>query len=136
MKDFIGYEEDDTVYYFTLMREYIKSFSGRNTSLLVDNDSILNNYNEIWSQIKSILNIKFHSKPVHDEKYIKAKVKRFNDVVNTNFLGGEKPKECMHYAYIACISIESVIKIEKNNYPEVYLEECKYKMKKKRCLYL
>ena len=98
MKDFIGYEEDDTVYYFTLMSEYIKSFSGRNTSLLVDNDSILNNYNEIWSKIKSILNIKFHSKPVHDEKYIKAKVKRFNDVVNTNFLVAKNKKN-------ACITL-------------------------------
>ena len=32
---------------------------------------------------------------------------------------------------IACTSIDSVMKIEKGNYPQVYLEECKYKIKKK-----
>ena len=36
----------------------------------------------------------------------------------------------MHYTCIACITIDSVMKIEKKNYPQVYLEECKYKMKK------
>ena len=36
----------------------------------------------------------------------------------------------MHYTCIACITIDSVIKIEKKNYPQVYLEECKYKAKK------
>ena len=36
----------------------------------------------------------------------------------------------MHYTCIACITIDSVMKIEKKNYPQVYLEECKYKAKK------
>ena len=41
----------------------------------------------------------------------------------------QKKKENIHYACIVCITINSVMKIEKNNYPEVYLEECKYKVK-------
>ena len=40
------------------------------------------------------------------------------------------PKENMHYACIACITIDSVMRMEKKNYPQVYLEECKYKIKK------
>ena len=36
----------------------------------------------------------------------------------------------MHYACTACITIDSVIKIEKKNYPQVHLEKCKYKVKK------
>ena len=36
----------------------------------------------------------------------------------------------MHYTCIACITIDSVIRIDKKNYPQVYLEECKYKRKK------
>ena len=39
------------------------------------------------------------------------------------------PKENMHYTCIACIAIDFVMKMEKN-YPQVYLEECKYKVKK------
>ena len=36
----------------------------------------------------------------------------------------------MHYTCIACITIDSVMKTEKKNYPQVYLEQCKYKVKK------
>ena len=31
--------------------------------------------NKIWNKIKKMLNIKFHSQPSYDEKYIKIKVK-------------------------------------------------------------
>ena len=45
-------------------------------------------------------------------------------------LGHEIPKESMHYTCITCITIDSVVRMEKKNYPQVYLEECKYKSKK------
>ena len=51
--------------------------------------------------------------PVYDEKYIKAKVREFNGVIKTNFLGDEIPKESMHYTCIACITIDSVKRMEK-----------------------
>ena len=51
-------------------------------------------------------------------------------MVKTNFLGDEIPKEGVHYACIACITIDSVMRMKKMNYPQVYLEECKYKIKK------
>ena len=36
----------------------------------------------------------------------------------------------MYYTCITCITINSVIKMNKKNYLQVYLEECKYKVKK------
>ena len=51
-------------------------------------------------------------------------------MIKTNFLTDEVPKENEHYTCIACITIDSVMRIEKKNYPQVYLEECKYKIKK------
>ena len=36
----------------------------------------------------------------------------------------------MYYTCIACITIDSVIRMNKTNYPQVYVEECKYKVKK------
>ena len=33
---------------------------------------------------------------VFDEKYIKGKVREFNGVIKTNFLGDEAPKKSMH----------------------------------------
>ena len=45
---------------------------------MIKNNNVLDKYNEIWDKIKNKLNIKFHSKPVYDEKYIKAKVSEFD----------------------------------------------------------
>ena len=39
-------------------------------------------------------------------------------------------KKTKHYTCIACITIDSVMRMDKKNYPQVYLEECKYKIKK------
>ena len=36
----------------------------------------------------------------------------------------------MHYTCIACITVDFVLTIDKRNHPQVYLEECKYKIKK------
>ena len=99
-------------------------------SFLIKDDMCLDKYNEIWNKIKQTLNIKFHSMSVYDEKYIKVKVREFNGVIKTNILGDEIPKEGVHYACISCITIDSVMRIKKMNYPQVYLEECKYKIKK------
>ena len=50
-------------------------------------------------------------------------------MINTLFLGNQIPKERNHYICIAAICIDSVLKVDKKNYPHVYLEQCKYKMK-------
>ena len=39
-------------------------------------------------------------------------------------------KEGVHHTWIAGISINSVMKIWKKNYPQVYLEKFKYKIRK------
>ena len=135
-KYFIGYKGGEIVKTLCIilpeMSGYIKYFEnrGKNMSFMIKNDDVLDKYNEIWNKIKKTLNTKFHSMPVYDEKYIKAKVREFNGVIKTNFLGDEIPKENVHYACIACITIDSVMKMEKKNYPQVYLEEYKYKIKK------
>ena len=99
-------------------------------SFVIKDDDVLDKYNEIWDKIKETLSIKFHSMPVYDEQYIKAKVREFNGVSNTNFSSDEVPKENKHYTCIACITIDSVMRMEKKNYPQVYLEEYQYKIKK------
>ena len=135
-KYFIGYKEGEIVKPLCIilpqMSGYIKYFEngGKNMSFVIKDNDVLDKYNELWDKLKTDLNIKFHRMPVYDEKYIKTKITEFNRVINTNFLGDEILKESMHYACIACITIDSVMRIEKKNYPQVYLEECKYKIKK------
>ena len=69
-------------------------------SFIVKDDNVLDKYNKIWNVIKNKLNIKFHSKPVYYQKYLKVKVREFDGVIKTNFLGNEVPKENMHYAWL------------------------------------
>ena len=70
--------------------------------------------------------------PVYDEEYKKAKVREFNGVIKTNFLGDKTPKESMHYTCITCITIDSIMRMEKKNYLQVYLREWKSRMKKSK----
>ena len=106
------------------MSGYLKYFEngGKNMSFMVKNEDVLNKYNKIWDQIKEKLNIKFHSEPIYDKKYIKTKVREFNGVIKINFLE-KKAKENKHCTYIACITIDSVMRMEKKNNLQVYLEE-------------
>ena len=99
-------------------------------SLLIKNSEVWEKYEEIWDLIKNKLGIKFHSEPIYENKYLKAKVREFDGNIKTNFLGNDLPKENTYYTCIACITIDSVLKMNKKNYPQVYLEECKYKVKK------
>ena len=135
-KYFIGYKKSEIVKPLCIilpqMSGFIKYFEdgGENMSFMIKNDGVLDKYDEIWGKIKDKINIKFHSMPVYDKKYIKAKVREFNGVIKTNFLGDKIPKESMHYTCIACITIDSVMRMEKKNYLQVYLRECKYRVKK------
>ena len=61
--------------------------------------------------IKNKLGINFHSEPIYEYKYLKAKVREYDDVIKTNFLGNGMPKENTHYACIACVTIDSVARI-------------------------
>ena len=45
-------------------------------------------------------------------------------------MGNGVPKKNLHYTCIACITIDFVMKMNKKNYPQVYLEEWKYRVKK------
>ena len=114
------------------MNGYIKYFEngGKNMSFMVKNDNVLDKYKKIWNVIKNKIGIKFHSEPIYDQIYIKAKVREFDGAIKTNFLGNDVPKENIHYTCIACVTIDSVMRMDKKYFPQVYLEECKYKIKK------
>ena len=135
-KYFIGYLKGEIIKPLCIilpqMSGYIKYFENgsKNMSFLIKDDEVWDKYDKIWDVIKNKLNIKFHSEPVYEYKYLKAKVREFDGMIKTNFLGNNVSKENMHYTCIACITIDSVMRIDKKNHPQVYLEECKYRVKK------
>ena len=115
------------------MSRYIKYFENgrKNMSFKIKDDNVYIKYNQIWNKIKKLLGIKFYSEPIYDDKYIKTKVKTFSNVINTLFTGDEIANKRIQYTCISAISIDSVLKIDKKNYPQIYLEQCKYKIKKR-----
>ena len=49
----------------------------------------------------------------------------------TTFTNKFIPIEKTHYTCISAIDVDSVLKIDKIAFPQAYLEQCKYKLKKK-----
>ena len=135
-KYFIGYQEGEIVKPLCIilpqMSGYIKYFenSGKNMSFLIKDNEVREKYEQIWDVIKNKLSIKFHRKPIYGQRYLKAKVREFDGVIKTNVLGNDMRKENMHYTYISCITIDSVMRMDRKNHPQVYLEKCKYRIKK------
>ena len=76
--------------------------------------------NTIKFVIKNQLGIKVHSEPVYEYKYLKAKLREFDGVIKGNLLGNNMPKENMHYTCIACITIDSVLKIDKKSFANLF----------------
>ena len=97
------------------MNGYKKYFENgrKNLSFLIKNDEVWEKFEDIWDVIKNKLGIKFHSEPIYEKKYLKAKIREFDDDIKTNFLGNGLPKENMYYTCIACITIDSVTRMNK-----------------------
>ena len=127
-KYFIGYQESEIVRPLCIilpqLSGYIKCLSWLKMIMCWTNTI------KFGTRLQKKLNIKFHSMPIYDETYTKVKVREFDGKIKTNLLGGGVPKENMHYTCIACVTIDSVMGMDKKNYPQVYLEECKYRVKK------
>ena len=110
------------------MRGYIKYFDdgGKNMSFVTDDKELYEKYNEIWNAVKKLLKLKFTVSPVGGDKYIIAKLNI------TTFTNNVIPEENTHYTCISAIDIDSVLKIDKKAYPQAYLEQCKYRLKKRK----
>ena len=134
-----GYLNNDVIHPLCVilpqMHGYIKYFDdgGKNMTFVRDNEKVYDKYNEIWEVIRKLLKVKFAVNPVRDDKFLVAKLKIFNKINRTTFNDDNIPKERSHYICIPAIDIDSVLKIDNQRvYPQAYLEQCKYKLKKRK----
>ena len=137
-KYFCGYLNNDGIIkplcvILPQMNGYIKYFDdgGKNMSFVTDDEKVYEKYDEIWNIVKSFLKLKFPESPIRNDKYILAKLKIFKEKNLTTF-NNIVPIEKNHYICIPAIDIDSVLKTAKKVYPQAYLEECKYKLKKRK----
>ena len=135
-----GYLNNDTIQPLCVilpqMNGYIKYFddSGKNMSFVTDDEEIYEKYKEIWEVVRKLLKVDFTVGPVQDDKYLVAKLKIFDRINRTTFTNNAIPIERNHYTCIPAIDIDSILKIDKRVYPQAYLEQCKYKLKKRKHL--
>ena len=113
---------------------YIKYFDdgGKNMSFVTDDEKIYEKYNKIWEVIRKLLKVNFAVSPLREDKCLVAKLKIFAGINRTTFINNSIPIERNHYICIPAIDIDSVLKIDKRAYPVAYLEQCKYKLKKRK----
>ena len=136
-KHICGYLNNDTIQPLRVilpqMDGYIKYFDdgGKNMSFVTDDGKIYKKYG-MWEVIRNLLKIDFTVNPVRDNIYLVAKLKIFNGINRTTFTNNAIPIEKDHYICIPVIDIDSVLKIDKKAYPQAYLEQCKYKLKKRK----
>ena len=82
-------------------------------SFFIKDNEVWEEYQHIWDVIKDKLGVKFHSELAYENKYLKAKVREFDGMIKTNLLGNDMPKENMYCTCIACITIDSILTIDK-----------------------
>ena len=101
LKYFIGYNDNDIIRPLHLelsqMTRYINKFNENiNTnknknaitmSLKAKDKKLFKNYNKLWKQNEKLMKIDFNTKPTYssDDKYIKTKIKTYEDNPTTNF---------------------------------------------------
>ena len=102
-------------------------------SFVTGDKEVYKKYNEIWEVLRNLLKLKCTVSLVRDDKYITAKLKILKNVNITTFTNDVIPEENTHYTCISAIDIASVLKIDKKAFPQAYLEQCKYRLKKRKC---
>ena len=95
---------------------YVKNFDSNKTMSFKVGDNLLNKYNKIWGKNSNPMSIEFDSEPVYgdNDKYIKTKIKMYEDRVNTNFQGKKALKENASYKCLSLIMLDSsLIRVNK-----------------------
>ena len=101
---------------------------------------VIKTYSKIWGKISSLIGkllafvLVFDGEPVYNEndQYIKTKIKSYEDKINTKFQGKKIPKEAASHKHSSKIMLDSAIRVNKRYFPQIFLKECKDKIKKNK----
>ena len=72
--------------------------------------------------------------PFYDDRYIKTKIRTYEDKAYTNFCGLDVLKDDAERESFTTISIDSLLVYENKCYLQVYLENCAYKTVNKQMI--
>ena len=101
-------------------------------SFRIDDEKLLEKYEEIWTKIEDLKNIELNALPVYDDRYIKAKIRTCGNKVYTNFRDLDVPEDDIECESFKVISIDSLFVYENKYYLQVYLDNCAYNIANKQ----
>ena len=101
-------------------------------SFRMDNEKLLEKHKAIQSKIEDLKNNELNALWVHDNRYIKTKIRTYGDKVYTNFRGLNVPEDDTECESFTVISIESWLVCENKYHLQVYLDNCTYKIANKK----
>ena len=141
-KYIIGYN-DNTIsplqLFLPKMTGYLNIFKdgARKMSFFTTNNEFLERYTAIWEKISDLVNKKFDSDPIYNNKYINTKIRSYNNDIKTNFRNidnknNKLPEKNKPYKCVSLTSLDSIIRINKKYYPQTLLQECVYKLINKK----
>ena len=69
------------------MTGYLNNFEdgARKMTFFTDNNEFLERYMEIWEKIRDLVNKKFDSDPIYNNKYRNTKIRSYNNNIKPNF---------------------------------------------------
>ena len=115
------------------MNGFIKYFenSKKSKSFLADDDMILNS-NKTGEKLKSQLVLNLIANLFMMKKTLKLEQKLLKTKLLQNLQAMKSLKKILIILVLLQFFIDSVRKLEKENYPQVNLEQCKFRLKKKK----
>ena len=141
-KHIIGYNDNTIsplILFLPKMTGYLNIFKDgtKKMSFFTNNNEFLERYTAIWEKISDLINKKFDSDPIYNNKYINTKIRSYNTDIIRNFRNidnknNKLPEKNKPYKCISLISLDSIIKIIKKYYPQTLLQECVYKLINKK----
>ena len=138
----VGYN-DNTIsplqLFLPKMTGYLNDFKdgARKMSFFTTNNYFLERYTAIWEKISALVNKKFDSDYIYNNKYINTKIRSYNNDIITNFRNFDNknnklPEKNKPYKCVSLISLDSIIKFNEKYYPQTLLQECVYKLINKK----
>ena len=118
-KYIIGYNDNTIIplqLFLPKMSGYLNIFEDgtRKMSFLTDNNKFLERYTKIWEKVSDLIDKKFDSDPVYNNKYINTKIRSYNNDIITNFHDNDNknnklPEKNKAYKCTSLISLDSII---------------------------
>ena len=65
----------------------VKGVNNKIMSSRIGDEKLLEKYEAIWTKIEDFKNIELSDLPIYDDRYIKTKIRTYNDQIYINFRG-------------------------------------------------